>query len=122
MADYYDHVHQRYPMDKSYTCCCGIYVHPKFLKTTAIHINDCPYHPDNDPEVGSSTPFLPPFTEAELQRCYLVKDRWKRKRIPFDTFEEAVKFQDSHPPKHSSSLRKVLSEIYFLFPVEVEVT
>ena len=118
MSNYYDHVWKRYPMSEGYTCRCGLYVHPKHRNPNAIHCNDCPYHPDNDPCVGSTTPLLPPFTEAELQRCYLAKDRWKKKKIHFNTREEALKFRDSQPYKHSDSLRKVLSEILFIFPAE----
>jgi hypothetical protein len=116
MSEYYDHVWKRYPMSEENTCACGLYVHPSVRNPNAIHCKDCEYHPDNDPGIGSTTPILPPFTEAETQRCYLAKDRWKQKRIYFDTREEALKFRDEQPYKHSPSLRKVLGEILFIFP------
>jgi hypothetical protein len=31
------------PMPESYTCCCGIHVHPSRVKPGAIHMSDCPY-------------------------------------------------------------------------------
>jgi hypothetical protein len=116
MSEYYDHEHERYPMSEENTCCCGLYVHPKRRNPSAIHIKDCPYHPDNDPGISSDKPLLPPWTEVELQRCYLAKDYWKRKRIYFDTREEALKYRDEQPYKHSSSLRKMVREILFIFP------
>jgi hypothetical protein len=43
VENYRDRVWIQRPMNESYTCCCGIAVHPSFRNLKEVHIQDCVY-------------------------------------------------------------------------------
>lgn len=55
LAPHYDGIWKTTPMPESYTCHCGIAVHPSKRSPDAVHTNDCPYANGGNPMTFDDT-------------------------------------------------------------------